>query len=124
MAVIMSKKIVVPNIAGPVAVTITGTTLYVNKTYGSVTIAGTEYTSEASGIEVLAGDVISFYIKGNSLGNGSLTIDGTKVASTSGSSTSTTYDWTVPDGITAIAVALSYKSNNYGAYSVITVTTS
>ena len=92
-----------------------------NSTYCYVTINGTTYTAAASGIEVLPGDDIVFAVRGSANSNGSITIDGDKVASSSGA-TATTFTWVVPENCTSIGIALKYNSfgNRYGT---ITVTT-
>lgn len=87
-----------------------------------VTIDGTKYSSAAGGIEVMAGDVITFGIRGYSTKYvGEVTIDGVSVA-TSTDKNVTTYEWTVPEGISEIAIAFSYTSEP--GYGTITVTTS
>lgn len=102
----------------PALVTITGTG---NATYCYATVNGTKYTAAASGIEVMAGDFIGFSICGYSNSyKGQVTIDGTTVL-TATSKTVTTYAWTVPEGVSEIAIAISFTSGrNYGT---ITVTT-
>lgn len=105
---------------GPVAVTITSAG---NSSNCYATINGTKYTSAASGIEVVAGDVITFAVFGyNSMYKGTITIDGTQVVSATGNTTET-YDWTVPKGIASIAINLNYRTVAYMRHGTITVTT-
>lgn len=104
----------------PVAVTITGTG---HSAYVYTIINGTTYTAAASGIEVAAGDVITFTVKGkHSSASSKVTIDGTKVAGTEGNTT-VSYEWAVPEGITNINIDLGYGASVFGTQS-ITVTTS
>ena len=120
MAVFASRVVQVPSV-GPtlVAVSITGTG---SSWFSCAIINGTTYESAASGIEVLTGDVITFGVAGANSGSllGKVTIDGVIVASSSNGDQST-YEWTVPNGITQITIALTYNSIGYGT---ITVTTS
>ena len=104
-----------------VAVNISGT----GDTSGCfVTIAGTKYTAAATGLQVKTGDVITFTITGYMInGYATVTIDGV-VAMNSTTSSPTSYEWTVPDGISEIAITLNYKSAGLSRYGVITVTTS
>ena len=101
----------------PIAVTISGS----GSSYASTTINGTKYSSAASGIEVLPGDVITFTVSGDGpTSPGTVKIDGNTVLSTS--SRNGKYEWAVPDGITNIAITLSYNSrSDVGS---VTVTTS
>lgn len=116
MAVFMSRTFEPPEFV--VAVTITGTG---GMGYAEVTIDGTRYTSAATGIEVEKGDVITFGIEGYSGSYpATLTIDGTQVAKSTG--TSVTYEYTVPGGISEITIAL-YKNTGSIQYGTITVTT-
>ena len=102
----------------PVAVTITGTG---HATYAYATINGTTYTAATSDIEVLPGDVITLSVYSLSSNAGTITIDGTVVASVSNTTTNrATYEWTVPEGITSIEIALRKAS----VIGYITVTTS
>ena len=113
MAVFASKQIVMPVLS--IAVTITGTG---NSRYCYAIINGTKQYS-AGTHEVNTGDTITFGIYGESKKNYSLvTIDGTNVLTVSNSSTKT-YDWTVPNGISTVNIAMEYI-NVHGR---ITVTT-
>lgn len=120
MAVFTSRMVQVQNV-GPtlVNVSITGSGY---EFFSFVNIYGTTYTSATSGIEVLTGDVITFGVAGANSGSllGKVTIDGEIVASSSNGDQST-YEWTVPNGITQVTIALTYNSIGYGT---ITVTTS
>lgn len=108
-----------PVVATSVAVTITGTG---HSTDGYVTISGTKYTAAASGIEVMAGDVITFGVYGKSATySGNVRIDDTAVLTVT-TGTVKTYAWTVPEGITSISIALKYSSSQ--GICTITVTTS
>ena len=84
------------------AVTITGTG---NSRYCYAIINGTKQY-EAGTHEVNAGDTITFGVcGGKSVGN--ITIDGTEVLRVTSDSTKT-YDWTVPNGISTIRIAMTY----------------
>ena len=106
-----------PAITTPVAVTITGSG-DLDACYA--TINGTKQY-EAGTHEVYAGDTITFGVFGMPLGAdiGSVTIDGTEVLKVTSGSTET-YDWTVPNGISTVEIAMSI--NVFGA-ATITVTT-
>ena len=102
--------------ATTIAVTITGSG---NKYYCYATINGTKQYS-AGTHEVHAGDTITFGVFGGTHKvYGLVTIDGTEVLRVTGGSTKT-YDWTVPNGISTIEIAMEYISNKGGT---ITVTT-
>ena len=113
MAVFTSRQIVMPVLT--VAVTITGAG---DEGLCYATINGTKQYS-AGTHEVNAGDTITFGVYGhNTSVYGMITINGTEVLRATGSSTET-YDWTVPSGISTIEIAMTNK----GYYSTITVTT-
>ena len=116
MAVFASRQIVMPVVPpSTIAVTITGAG---NARYCYATINGTKQYS-AGTHEVNAGDTITFGVYGkSSSAYGFVKIDGTKVLKVTSSSTET-YDWTVPSGISAIEISMSVRSS-VGA---ITVTT-
>lgn len=119
MAVFFTRR-GLPEIVGPVAVTITANT--VGSSTGKVyaTVNGTKYTAAASGIEVWPGDVIEFGIWRQNTGySTSVTVDGDTLFSITSGLTATG-NWTVPDGITEIAILIQGYANN----SRITVTTS
>ena len=78
-----------------------------NSTYCKVTINGVAYTAAAT-LEVFAGDVITCNVSSSGSGVCRVTIDGEEVASATGSSAA--YDWTVPEGLSAIAIELNYIS--------------
>lgn len=100
-----------------VAVTITGTG---NARLCYAIINGTNQY-EAGTHEVNAGDTITFGIIGsNSKSPGWVTIDGTKVLEVTKSSKMQTYDWTVPNSISTVEIAMKYATYRYGR---ITVTT-
>lgn len=104
----------------PAAVTITGTG---NATYCYATINGTKYSSAASNIEVMPGDVITFGVYGRSSSYyGRVTIDGAQVLNVTNQTTQT-YNWTVPDGVKTISIAMSYTSSSSQRNGRITVTT-
>ena len=114
---IMFKRRPLVETVKPVAVTITGTG---NATYCCATINGTNYSAATSGIEVMPGDTITFAVRGaNSALPGVVSIDGTKVL-TATTTLTKTYAWTVPNGVTAISIALAYSEPR----GTITVTTS
>lgn len=107
-----------PAITTPVAVTITGSG-DLDACYA--TINGTKLYS-AGTHEVNAGDTITFGVFGAGTWPnlvGSLTIDGTEVLTVT-NSVPQTYDWTVPNGISTVEIAISV--NEYGC-GTITVTT-
>ena len=88
---------------GPKAipVTITGTG---SAKYCFATINGTEYASAASGIEVMPGDTVRFTVMGDPTTT-YVTINGTKVQ-TGSMFDATSYDWTIPDGVSSISIKL------------------
>lgn len=99
----------------PVSVTITGTG---NSASCYATINGTKQYS-AGTHEVKAGDTITFGVYGkSSSAYGFVKIDGTQVLKATSSSTKT-YDWTVPSGISTIEISMAVKSSN-GAIAVTT----
>ena len=98
-----------------IAVTITGSG---SATNCYATINGTKQYS-AGTHEVNAGDTITFGVYGvSSAASGSVTIDGTQVLKAMSSSTET-YDWTVPNGISTIEIAIKLVKS----VGTITVTT-
>lgn len=104
----------------PIAVTITGTG---NTSRCYVTINGTTYTAAASGIEVSTGDIITFAVKATinaAMPYTYVSIDGEKVVSASVNSRLYTYEWTVPEGVTEVSIALTYQSGRYGYIDVTT----
>ena len=115
MAVFASRQIVIQT---PIVVTITGTG---DEQYFYAIINGTKQYS-AGTHEVNAGDIITFGVFGAGTWPnlvGSLTIDGTEVMTVT-NSVPQTYDWTVPNGISTVEIAISV--NEYGC-GTITVTT-
>ena len=103
MAVFASRQIVLP-VFPPVAVTITG---FGNANYCYAEIRGTKHYFDGTH-EVNAGETITFGVYGfNYSIFGSVTIDGTQVLKVMNSSTRT-YDWTVPNRISAIEIAMQY----------------
>ena len=115
MAVFASRQIVIPP-PTLITVTITGSG---NETTCYAIINGTKQYS-AGTHAVYAGDTITFGVFGMSFGAyiGSVTIDGTEVLSVE-SGTVETYDWTVPNGISTVEIAMTLQNNN----KIITVTT-
>lgn len=101
---------------GPKAipVTITGTG---RAKYCFATINGTEYSSAASGIEVMPGDTVRFTVWGVPPET-YITINGAKVQ-TGSMINATSYDWTIPDGVSSISIKLYDKGS---ATAQITVT--
>lgn len=101
MAVFASRKIVLL-----ITVTITGSG---NSTYCYAIINGTKQYS-AGTHEVYAGDTITFgvYSAGDQ-NSGWVVIDGTEVLRAAVTTTET-YDWTVPNGISTIEIAMEYKT--------------
>ena len=103
----------------PVAVTITGEG---NTTYCYATINGTKYYGAGS-YEVMPGDKITFGVYGRNTTNyGRVTIDGQQVLNVTNQTTQT-YEWTVPDDISAITMQMSYTSSSYSRNGRIVVTT-
>lgn len=103
----------------PVSVTITGTG---NTTYCYATIGGTKRYG-AGTYEVMPGDKITFGVYGrNSSNYGRVTIDGQQVLNVTNQTTQT-YEWTVPDDISAISMQMSYTSSSYSRNGRIVVTT-
>ena len=103
----------------PIAVTITGVG---DASYCYATINGTKQY-EAGTHEVNTGDTIKFGIYGTYGSHyGSVTIDGTQVLKVTSGSTET-YDWTVPNGISTIEIAMQYFSMSSNRNGRITVTT-
>ena len=94
-----------PAITTPVAVTITGSG---DSSYCYATINGTKLYS-AGTHEVKAGDTIAFSITGFIMTEGFIKIDGTTVVSSTTSQLQT-YDWTVPNDISTVKIALEYSS--------------
>ena len=99
-----------------IAVTITGSGSSRNC---YATINGTKQHN-AGTHEVNAGDTITFGVSGSRGKHGLVTIDGTQVLEVSGSSTKT-YDWTMPNGISTVEIAMEYNSSSKSG--TITVTT-
>ena len=117
MSVFYMKRGPAPSYITIVPVTITGTG---NASYCYAMVGGAQYTAAATGIEVVAGDVITFGVYAySSLFPGSVTVDGTKVLSATSKGT-TTYEWTIPDGISAIAISLAVGQRNAGTITVNT----
>ena len=97
-----------------VAVTITGA----GDEYCSYAIINGKKQYRAGTHEVYAGDTITFGVFGaDSMYDGSVTIDGTRVLNVDNSDTQT-YDWIVPE-VSTVEIAMNYQSGKYG----ITVTT-
>lgn len=107
--------------ATTIPVTITGKG---NASYCYATINGTKKYS-AGTYEVNTGDTITFGVYGaRGQDSGWVTIDGTQVLKVTSGSLKT-YDWTVPDGISTIEIAMSTKITIPGQPVIgrITVTT-
>lgn len=116
MAVFASRQIVMPVLY--VTVTITGTG---SSTKCYAIINGTKLHS-AGTHEVNTGDTITFGVASGdyaSYSPGLVKIDGTEVLRVTSSSTET-YDWTMPDGISTVKIAMGFSVVNGGK---ITVTT-
>lgn len=75
---------------------------------------------EAGTHEINTGDTITFGVTGKRNSIGYVTIDGTQVLSVKSDSTKT-YDWTVPNGISTVEIAMEYNSSSKSG--TITVTT-
>lgn len=87
------------------SVTITGTG---NEKYCYATVKDTKYSAAASNIEITPGDTITFGVYGrSSTYYGEVTIDGTQVLNVTDRTTQT-YNWTVPDGVKNISIAMTY----------------
>ena len=113
MAVFASKQIVMP--ATPIVVTITGSG---NESKCYATINGTKQYS-AGTHEVNAGDTITFGVFGSQSHSGYVIIDGVKVLRVAIGATKT-YDWIVPDGISTVEIAMTYRTKDYGRIDVTT----
>lgn len=103
-------------------VTITGSG---NSTYCYALINGRKYvTTPASGdLTVNHGDMITFGVYGySSTYYGRVTIDGTQVLNVTDRTTHT-YNWTVPDVVKTISIAMTYNSTTTRINGRITVTT-
>ena len=98
-----------------IAVTVTGS----GNASGSYAVIGGVTVIAAGDYTVQVGDVITFGVSGQRFAAGLVTIDGTTVARSTNGNT-VTYDWTVPDNIGKVAIALTYAS----AHGTVTVTTS
>lgn len=106
--------------ATPIAVTITGSG---NADYCYATINGTKQY-EAGTHDVNSGDTITFgVIGGSGSERGSVRIDGTEVLRVTNGTTQT-YDWTVPNGISTVEIAMEYTNAYIFRTGIITVTTS
>lgn len=114
MAVFASRQIAMPVLS--IVVTITGSGK-ADKCYA--TINGTKQYS-AGTHEVNAGDTITFGVCGSRYGYGYVEIDGTRVLQVTNDSTRT-YDWTVPNDISTIEIAMTFDSKEQ--FGIITVTT-
>ena len=102
--------------ATPIAVTITGTGDS-RKCYAIIN-GTTQYTAGTH--EVYAGDTITFGVVGRAFPNyGSVIINKTEVLIVT-EFTAKTYDWTVPNGISTVEIAMVYSKKGIGQ---ITVTT-
>lgn len=90
----------------PVTITSSG-----NASYCYVTINGTKYSSETSGIEVEAGSEIGLSVRARSSSvRGYIYINGTTVKTVQTTMVQT-YDWIVPNDCKTISIALSYGSS-------------
>ncbi len=118
MAVFASRQIVMPVVQTPIAVTITGTG---NRSSCYAIINGTKQYS-AGTHEVNAGYTIIFGVYGDRRYSGTVTINGTEVLRVTDGSTQT-YDWTVPNGIQTIEIAMALQATSTGSTGTITVTT-
>lgn len=100
-------------------VTVTGSG---NSSYCYATINGTKVTS-AGTYEVMHGDTITFGIYGYSTSYyGNVTINGSQVLKVINQTTQT-YKWTVPSGVKAISVSMTYTSATIRRNGRIVVTT-
>lgn len=106
MSVFFRRRGEPPAITTPIAVTITSSG---NADYCYAIINGTKQYS-AGTHEVYAGDTITFGVYGAGKGPGTITIDGTQVLKVTSGSTET-YDWTVPNDISTVEIALKYSSH-------------
>lgn len=103
-----------------VSVSVTGTG---NFMYCFAMINGSQYTAAASGILVQPGDKITFAVYGySSTYYGAVTIDGVQAIRVTNRTTQQ-YEWTVPDNISTVTIAMSYTSTSSRRNGKITVTT-
>ena len=108
-----------------IPVTITGTG---SSSYCYAIINGTTYTSATSGIEVSAGDVITFKVYSAQKSTpGKVIINGDVVASVTGTvaGNGITHEWTVPEGCASISIQLYIAKGSLSRvlYTTATVTT-
>jgi hypothetical protein len=119
MAVFFTKRGKTPPRVALVSITGTG-----NSTYCYVTINGTKYSSATNNLEVFAGDTITFGVYGySSTYYGEVSIDGIQTLKVT-NKTTTTYNWTVPKGVSTISIVFSYTSTSSRRNGRITITTS
>ena len=113
----LPQKIVIPE-STPVTITGTGSSTYCWLTYN-----GIDHT-DAGTFQAKPGGVITFNVRGNSSSSyvGYVDIDGSRVAKTSASKL-TSYEWTIPDNVTAITVNLVLYHDSTYIIGRITVTT-
>lgn len=122
---ILKGKTLINNIAYNIGsvlvdVVITGSGVSYSTIRASCTIGGVTYSSATTGLEVEPGDVITFTVNAASAAGGTLVkINGEAVISSTGPD-GTSYDWTVPNGIRNVDIALSTASD--GSFGMITVT--
>ena len=101
-------------------VTITGTG---NTNYCYATVKDTRYSAAANNIEVKPGATSTSGVYGrSSTYYGEVTIDGTQVVKVIDRTTQT-YNWTVPDGVRTISIAMTYMSTLSRRNGRIAVTT-
>ncbi|MGM9619536.1 MAG: hypothetical protein ACI3W8_06890 [Oscillospiraceae bacterium] len=107
--------------SGPCTVTVTGTG---NEVGCYVIVNGKKYYAAYSG-DVNSGDVITFgvYGAGGASVRGWVNVNGTEEFTQVQKGTGE-YEWTVPNGINAISVVLTYTIDGGRAYGRITITTS
>lgn len=107
---------------GPSVVTVTITSNGVANTALYAIVAGTRYTTAAEGLEVMPGDQMTFGYGSTfglgGYGTGTLKIDGVTIGTLVGGQ-SGTYVWTVPQGISAVTIALTGMPN-FGSIEVTT----
>lgn len=105
-------------VAGPKPIPVTITKSGDGGKYASVTIKGTTYYDATDGLEVVAGDYVDYMIR-NISGDHTVTADGVIIRDTVSNSINSGR-WTVPDGITDIAIFLVISDT--GGDIVITTT--
>lgn len=90
-----------------------------NTAHAHAVINGVTYTGTQTGLQVMPGDVIQFYVDSDMNYTSKIKINGSVVAS---GNSGATYDWTVPDGVKSISVELFHHLLSiYDSYTNATI---